>query len=91
MIRRPHLFVVANRPLSSVVVAKVAQVAGVRAIERADAAEVLLDGKRVQTLGVDPSTFRAYTPGPPRPPTGSGTAWRAGRSRSPSSWATTGG
>ncbi|MFB9724610.1 C40 family peptidase [Planobispora longispora] len=64
VIRRPHLFVVANRPLSSVVVAKVAQVAGVRAIERADAAEVLLDGKRVQTLGVDPSTFRAYTPRP---------------------------
>ncbi|MFC7647725.1 hypothetical protein ACFQX6_49960 [Streptosporangium lutulentum] len=33
-------------------------------MERADAAEVTLDGKRVQTLGVNPSTFRAYTPKP---------------------------
>ena len=63
-IRKPHLFVVADRPLSSAAVARVAQVAGVRAVERADAAEVVLDGKRVQTLGVNPSTFRAFTPGP---------------------------
>jgi len=62
--RQPHLFVVANRPLSATVVAKVAQISGVRAVERADAAEVILDGKRVQTLGVNPSTFRAYTPKP---------------------------
>lgn len=61
---QPHLFVVAAKPLSSAVVAKVAQVAGVRAVERADAAEVGMDGKRVQTLGVNPSTFRAYTPKP---------------------------
>ncbi|GAA3094739.1 C40 family peptidase [Streptosporangium carneum] len=63
-IRKPNLFVVSNKPLSSAVVAKVAQVAGVRAVERADAAEVSLDGKRVQTLGVNPSTFRAFTPKP---------------------------
>ncbi|MFJ2028852.1 C40 family peptidase [Streptosporangium sp. NPDC087985] len=63
-IHRPHLFVVATRPLSSAVVAKIAQVTGVRAVERADAAEVGMDGKRVQTLGVNPSTFRAYTPKP---------------------------
>ncbi|GAA4223134.1 cell wall-associated NlpC family hydrolase [Streptosporangium album] len=63
-IHRPHLFVVAAKPLRSAVVAKVAQVAGVRAVERADAAEVGMDGKRVQTLGVNPSTFRAYTPKP---------------------------
>ncbi|WP_329085977.1 MULTISPECIES: C40 family peptidase [unclassified Streptosporangium] len=62
--RQPHLFVVANRPLSATVVAKVAQLSGVRAVERADAAEVVLDGKPVQTLGVNPSTFRAYTPKP---------------------------
>ncbi|MER6832244.1 C40 family peptidase [Streptosporangium sp. NPDC000563] len=62
--RQPHLFVVANRPLSAAAVAKVAQLSGVRAVERADAAEVVLDGKRVQTLGVNPSTFRAYTPKP---------------------------
>ncbi|WP_326829329.1 C40 family peptidase [Streptosporangium sp. NBC_01810] len=62
--RKPNLFVVAPRPLSSAVVAKIAQLSGVRAVERADAAEVTLDGKRVQTLGVNPSTFRAYTPKP---------------------------
>ncbi|MGV9775549.1 C40 family peptidase [Streptosporangium sp. NPDC003464] len=61
---RPNLFVVAAKPLRSAVVARVAQVAGVRAVERADAAEVGMDGKRVQTLGVNPSTFRAYTPKP---------------------------
>ncbi|MEV7012448.1 C40 family peptidase [Streptosporangium sp. NPDC051022] len=63
-IRKPHLFVVANKPLSPAVVAKVTRIAGVRAVERADAAAVTLDGKRVQTLGVDPSTFRAFTPKP---------------------------
>ncbi|GAA3424774.1 C40 family peptidase [Streptosporangium sandarakinum] len=63
-IHKPSMFVVANRALSSAVVAKVAQISGVRAVERADAAEVGMDGKRVQTLGVDPSTFRAYTPKP---------------------------
>ncbi|GAT69609.1 hydrolase [Planomonospora sphaerica] len=62
--RKPHLFVVANRPLSSAVVARAARIKGIRAIERADAAEVTMDGKPVQTLGVDPSTFRAYTPKP---------------------------
>ncbi len=62
--RQPHLFVVAHRPLSATVVARIAQLPGVRAVERADAAEVILDGKPVQTLGVNPSTFRAYTPKP---------------------------
>ncbi|GHE29745.1 hypothetical protein GCM10017673_35590 [Streptosporangium violaceochromogenes] len=72
-LRRPHLFVVANGPLASEAVARVARVAGVRAVERADAAEVVLDGKRVQTLGVDPSTFRAFTP---RPTARSDRLWR---------------
>ncbi|WP_307845110.1 NlpC/P60 family protein [Planomonospora sp. ID67723] len=71
--RRPHLFVVADRTLSPAVVAKVARIDGVRAIERADAAEVILDGKRVQTLGVNPSTFRSYTP---RPTARSDRLWR---------------
>ncbi|GAA3126001.1 hypothetical protein GCM10010466_16110 [Planomonospora alba] len=62
--REASLFVVAHRPLSSAVVARAARIKGVRAIERADAAEVVLDGKRVHALGVDPSTFRAYTPRP---------------------------
>ncbi|MGC5014613.1 C40 family peptidase [Streptosporangium sp. DT93] len=71
--RRPHLFVVAPRPLSARTIAKVNRLAGVRAVERADAAEVVLDGKRVQTLGVNPSTFRAYTP---RPTARSDRLWR---------------
>jgi cell wall-associated NlpC family hydrolase len=72
-IRRPHLFIVANKPLSSAVVAKITQAKGVQSVERADAAEVMLDGKRVQTLGVNPSTFRAYTP---KPTAGSDRLWR---------------
>ncbi|MFD0884717.1 C40 family peptidase [Streptosporangium algeriense] len=63
-IRKPHLFVVTDKPLNSAVVAKVTRLSGVRAVERADAAEVVLDGKRVQTLGVNPSTFRSFTPKP---------------------------
>ncbi|MCG5216819.1 C40 family peptidase [Streptosporangium soli] len=63
-LRKPHLFVVARRPLTKASLARVAKVKGVKAVELADAAEVMLDGKRVQTLGVDPSTFRAYTPSP---------------------------
>ncbi|GIH91535.1 NlpC/P60 family protein [Planobispora siamensis] len=71
--RRPHLFVVAHRPLSPAVVARAAKVRGIRSVEQADAAEVVLDGKRVQTLGVNPSTFRAYTP---RPTATSDRLWR---------------
>ncbi|MER7130383.1 C40 family peptidase [Streptosporangium saharense] len=63
-IRKPHLFVVTNKPLGAAVVSKVNRLSGVKAVERADAAEVVLDGKRVQTLGVNPSTFRAFTPKP---------------------------
>lgn len=41
---------------------KVVKIRGIRAVELADAASVTIDGKRVQTLGVDPSSFRSYTP-----------------------------
>ncbi|WP_433498013.1 C40 family peptidase [Sphaerimonospora sp. CA-214678] len=58
----PHLFVVSAHPLAAEVVAKVRRQTGVKAAEVTDAAEVRIDGKRVQTMGVDPSTFRAYTP-----------------------------
>ncbi|MFC0861996.1 C40 family peptidase [Sphaerimonospora cavernae] len=59
---RPHLFVVSAHPLAPDVVAGVRSQKGVKAAEVTDAAEVHIDGKRVQTMGVDPSTFRAYTP-----------------------------
>lgn len=58
----PHLFVVSAHPLPPEVVDRVRGQKGVEAVEVTDAAEVLIDGKRVQTMGVDPSTFRAYTP-----------------------------
>jgi peptidoglycan DL-endopeptidase CwlO len=61
-LRKPHLFVVTRKPFTQAQLAKIAKVPGVRAMELADAASVMLDGKRVQTLGVAPSTFRAYTP-----------------------------
>lgn len=61
-LRKPHLFVVTRKPLTMEQLRKVAKVGGVRALELADAASVTIDGKRVQTLGVDPSSFRAYTP-----------------------------
>ncbi|WP_084259083.1 C40 family peptidase [Microtetraspora malaysiensis] len=61
-LRDPHLFVVARTSLSPAVVAKVRAVKGVVAAEVTDAADVMMDGKRVQTLGVDPSTFRPFTP-----------------------------
>ncbi|WP_311931778.1 NlpC/P60 family protein [Microbispora sp. H11081] len=59
---RPHLFVVANRPLPPEVVEKVRKTKGVAAAEVTGAADVSVDGKRVPTMGVDPSTFRSYTP-----------------------------
>lgn len=59
---RPHLFVVADRPLPADVVEKVRRQKGVVAAEVTGAADVMVDGKRVPTMGVDPSTFRSYTP-----------------------------
>ncbi|GAA0949322.1 hypothetical protein GCM10009560_67440 [Nonomuraea longicatena] len=61
-LRKPHLFVLTPQAFTMPLLAKVAKQRGVAALELADAASVTIDGKRVQTLGVDPSTFRAYTP-----------------------------
>ncbi|MDF2706371.1 MAG: hydrolase [Nonomuraea muscovyensis] len=61
-LHKPHLFVVTRKPFTRDLLEKVARQRGVTALELADAAAIMLDGKRVQTLGVDPSTFRAYTP-----------------------------
>ncbi|GGO67564.1 C40 family peptidase [Nonomuraea cavernae] len=61
-LRKPHLFVVTRKPFTTRMLKRVARLRGVRALELADAASIMLDGKRVQTLAVDPSTFRAYTP-----------------------------
>ncbi|GII93190.1 hypothetical protein Ssi02_34210 [Sinosporangium siamense] len=61
-LRKPHLFVVARKSIDQSTADRVARVKGVRAVELADAASVTMDGKKVQTLGVSPSSFRAYTP-----------------------------
>ncbi|MFD1545477.1 C40 family peptidase [Nonomuraea guangzhouensis] len=61
-LHKPNLFAVTRKPLTNELLRKVAKVSGVTALELADAASITLDGKRVQTLAVDPSTFRAYTP-----------------------------
>ncbi|MEU1724070.1 C40 family peptidase [Actinomadura sp. ATCC 39365] len=61
-LRKPHLFVLTRKPFTDDLLRKVARLRGVRALELADAASISLDGKRVQTLAVNPSTFRAYTP-----------------------------
>lgn len=61
-LHKPHLFVVTRKPFTRELLEKVAAQRGVTALELADAASIMLDDKRVQTLGVDPSTFRAYTP-----------------------------
>lgn len=61
-LRKPNLFVVTRKPLTRAHLQRIARLPGVRALEVADAASVTLDGKRVQTLAVDPSSFRAYTP-----------------------------
>ncbi|MEU8245311.1 C40 family peptidase [Nonomuraea sp. NPDC048916] len=61
-LRKPHLFVVTRKPFTTPMLKRVARLRGVTALELADAASIMLDGKRVQTLAVDPSTFRAYTP-----------------------------
>ncbi|MEV4803591.1 C40 family peptidase [Nonomuraea sp. NPDC049421] len=61
-LHKPNLFVLTRKPFTQELLQKVAKVPGVRALELADAASIMLDGKRVQTLAVNPSTFRAYTP-----------------------------
>ncbi|NUR82998.1 MAG: C40 family peptidase [Nonomuraea sp.] len=61
-LHKPNLFVITRSPFTTPLLRKAAKLRGVRALELADAASITLDGKRVQTLAVNPSTFRAYTP-----------------------------
>ncbi|GAA3577928.1 hypothetical protein GCM10022419_069080 [Nonomuraea rosea] len=61
-LHKPNLFVLTRKPFTNELLQKVAKLRGVRALELADAASIMLDDKRVQTLGVNPSSFRSYTP-----------------------------
>jgi len=58
----PHLLVASPQALPADVVEQVRRAAGVTSVEVVDAARALVGGRRVGVLGVEPSTFRAYTP-----------------------------
>jgi peptidoglycan DL-endopeptidase CwlO len=60
----PHFLVAARGTLPAGVVADVKRVRGVRAVEPVAAAQAMVGGKRVGLMGVEPSTFRAFTPKP---------------------------
>jgi cell wall-associated NlpC family hydrolase len=58
----PHVLVASEQTLPAAAVEAVRHVKGVKAVEVVDAARALVSGKRVGVMGVEPSTFRAYTP-----------------------------
>ena len=58
----PHVLVASGQTLPATAVEAVRHLKGVRAVEVVDAARALVAGKRVGVMGVEPSTFRAYTP-----------------------------
>ncbi len=58
----PHVLVASGQTLPAAVIARVLQVRGVKNVETVDAARALVSGKRVGVMGVEPSTFRAFTP-----------------------------
>ena len=69
----PDLLVASSVSLPADAAAKVRAIKGVRAAEVVDAAQALVAGKRVGLMGVEPSTFRAFTP---RPTAESDALWR---------------
>ncbi|MEU5880257.1 C40 family peptidase [Spirillospora sp. NPDC047279] len=60
----PHVMVAAPGTLPPDAVAKVRRLKGVQGVEAVDAVQAMVAGKRVGLLGVEPSTFRNYTPKP---------------------------
>jgi cell wall-associated NlpC family hydrolase len=60
----PHVLVAAPSALPAATVAKIRHAKGVKGVEVVDAVQGMVSGKRVGLLGVDPSTFRNYTPKP---------------------------
>jgi cell wall-associated NlpC family hydrolase len=60
----PHLLVAAPTTLPVDVVDKVRAVKGVAGVEVVDAVQAVVAGKRIGLMGVEPSTFRNYTPKP---------------------------
>ncbi|WP_149260919.1 C40 family peptidase [Actinomadura sp. K4S16] len=60
----PHVLVAAPSTLSPEFVQKIRGAKGVKGVEVVDAVQGMVAGKRVGLMGVDPSTFRNYTPKP---------------------------
>ncbi|MFI0371393.1 C40 family peptidase [Actinomadura sp. 1N219] len=60
----PHVLVAAPSTLPADLVAKVRRAKSVKGVEVVDAVQGMVAGKRVGLMGVDPSTFRNYTPKP---------------------------
>ncbi|GAA2251671.1 hypothetical protein GCM10010402_03500 [Actinomadura luteofluorescens] len=60
----PHVLVAAPTTLPAGFVQKVREAKGVKGVEVVDAVQGMVAGKRVGLMGVDPSTFRNYTPKP---------------------------
>jgi cell wall-associated NlpC family hydrolase len=58
----PHLLVASGRSLPADVIDRVRRTGGVKDVEVVDAARAVVAGKRLGVLGVDPVTFRSYTP-----------------------------
>jgi cell wall-associated NlpC family hydrolase len=62
--RSAEFFAAAQDSLPEEVLERLAELEGVEAVEVVDAARVEIDGYVASVLGVDPSTFRSYAPGP---------------------------
>ncbi|WP_328593975.1 C40 family peptidase [Actinomadura macrotermitis] len=60
----PHVLVAAPSSLPGDTIEKIRRIKGVQGVEVVDAVQAMVAGKRVGVLGVDPSTFRNYTPKP---------------------------
>ncbi|HEY7484399.1 MAG TPA: C40 family peptidase [Streptosporangiaceae bacterium] len=58
------VLVASSRALPPAVVERLRHTKGIAGVEVVDAAQALVAGKRVGLLGVEPSTFRSYTPKP---------------------------
>jgi cell wall-associated NlpC family hydrolase len=58
----PHVLVASAQTLPAANVDAVRHLKGVQAVEVVDAAQAYVAGKRVGVVGVEPSTFRAFTP-----------------------------
>jgi hypothetical protein len=60
----PHLLVAGTSPLPPLTVERARRLRGVAGVTVVDAARAQVGGHRMGLLGVDPSTFRAFAPGP---------------------------